>query len=357
VVVFVYARWVGDDLRVDMRRLSPGQQEALRMRVVAALREGMTGAEAVRVFGVSENSIRNWKVRYAFGGAEGLESRRSGRKAGQARKLTPDQERALVEAIIEFEPEQLDLGGKLWTRGKATQLARRLFGVSYTERGMGKLLRRRGLSFQRPDRRAIEANPEAMAEWVQATYPALVERAEREGAVILFADQVGVRSDHLSGSTWGRVGETPTVARTGKRFSLNAMSAISPRGDMRFTVFAGRFDTTEFLTFCTRLISGYDTKIHLVADGHPVHRSKVAKKWMAEHAAQIELHYLPAYAPHLNPDELVNADLKRTLADKTITGRDQMESAVRSFFRRVQKLPGHVRGYFQAPHTIYASTV
>ncbi|WP_203217850.1 IS630 family transposase [Nocardia terpenica] len=348
---------MGDDFRVDMRRLSPGQQEALRMRVVAALRDGMTGAEACRVFGVSENSIRNWKARYAFGGVEGLESRRPGRKSGQARKLTPDREAALVEAIIEFEPEQLELDGKLWTRRKVAALARRLFGVSYTERGMGKLLRRIGLSFQRPDRRAIEANPEAMTEWVERTYPALVERAESEGAVILFADQVGVRPDHLSGSTWGRVGQTPAVARTGKRFSLNAMSAISPRGDMRFTVFAGRFDTTEFLTFCKRLIAGYNgTKIFLVLDGHPVHRSKATKVWMAEHAEQIELHHLPPYAPHLNPDELVNADLKRVLADKTITGRDQMELAVRSFFRRVQKLPGQVRGYFEAPHTIYTST-
>jgi transposase len=340
-----------------MRRLSPGQQEVLRMRVVAALREGMADAEAVRVFGVSANSIRNWKARFAFGGVEGLESRRPGRKAGELRKLTRSQERALIEAIIEFEPEQLDLDGKLWTRRKATELVRRLFGVSYTERGMGKLLRRMGLSFQRPDRRAIEANPEAMAEWVNVTYPALVKRAESEDAVILFADQVGVRPDHLPGSTWGRVGQTPTVTRTGKRFSLNAMSAISPRGDMRFTVFTGRFDTTEFLAFCRRLISGYDTKIHLVLDGHPVHRSKATKKWMAEHAEQIELHYLPAYAPHLNPDELVNADLKRTLADKTIIGRDRMELAVRSFFRRVQKLPDHVRGYFHGPHTIYASTI
>ncbi|MFF0501946.1 winged helix-turn-helix domain-containing protein [Nocardia aobensis] len=148
-----------------MRRLSPGQQEALRMRVVAALREGMADAEAVRVFRVSVNSIRNWKARFAFGGVEGLESRRPGRKAGELRKLTRSQERALIEAIIEFEPEQLDLDGKLWTRRKATELVRRLFGVSYTELCMGKLLRRMGFSFQRPDRRAIEANPEAMAEW------------------------------------------------------------------------------------------------------------------------------------------------------------------------------------------------
>ncbi len=332
------------------------------MRVVGALRDGkgwdgMTAAEAVRAFGVSENSIRNWKARYAFGGVEGLESRRPGRKVGEQRKLSPDEEQALIEAIIAHEPDQLDLDGKLWTCRKVAELTRRHFGVSFTERGMAKLLRRRGLSFQRPDRRAIEANPEAMAEWVQTTYPALAKRAKNEGAVILFADQVGVRPDHLSGATWGRVGQTPTVARTGKRFSLNAMSAISPRGEMRFTVFAGGFDTTEFLTFCKRLITGYDTKIHLVVDGHPAHRSKATKKWMTDHADEIELHYLPAYAPHLNPDELVNADLKRTLADKTLVNRDQMDLAVRSFFRRVQKLPQRIRAYFQAPHTIYASTV
>lgn len=348
---------VADDLRVDMRKLPPREQEAVRRRVVGALRDGMSASEAVRVFGVSANSIRNWKARFAFGGAPGLESGRGGRKTGEQRKLTASQEAALMEAIIDFEPEQLELGGKLWTRRRVAQLAGQLFGVSFTDQGIGIVLRRNGLSFQRPDRRAIEADPEAMAEWVEVTYPELVKRAKAEDAVILFADQVGVRPDHLSGSTWGRVGQTPTVARTGKRFSINAMSAISTRGDMRFTVFAGRFDTAEFLTFCRRLINSYDTKIHLVLDGHPVHRSKAAKAWVSAHADRIELHYLPAYAPHLNPDELVNADLKRALADQSITTRTQMEQAVRSFFWRVQKLPGHVLGYFRGPYTIYASTV
>lgn len=327
------------------------------MRVMGAIRDGMTGAEAQRVFGVSEGSIRNWRNRFAEGGVEGLESARPGRRLGDGAKLSQSQAEALVDALVVFCPEQLDLGGLLWTLRKVAELCRRLFGVSFTEQGMGKVLRRMGFTFQRPDRRAIEANPEAMAEWVQVTYPALAERAKAEDSVILFGDQVGVRSDHLSGRTWGRRGRTPTVARTGKRFSLNAMSTISPRGDLHFTVFRGRFNTPVFLEFLTRLLGQHDTKVHLVLDGHPVHRSKAVKAWAAERADRIELHFLPAYAPHLNPDELVNADLKRTLADQVITTRDQMEISVRSFFHRVQKLPGRVRGYFQAPHTVYASTV
>ncbi|MEV0544358.1 helix-turn-helix domain-containing protein [Nocardia salmonicida] len=88
----------------------------------------------------------------------------------------------------------------MWTRRKVAELASQQFRSSFTEQGIGQLLRRMGLSFQRPDRRAIEANPEAMATWVADTYPKLVRRAREEDAVILFADQVGVRSDHLSGT-------------------------------------------------------------------------------------------------------------------------------------------------------------
>lgn len=79
------------------------------------------------------------------------------------------------------------------------------------------------------------------------------------------------------------------------------------------------------------------------------------QEWVAERSDRIELHFLPAYAPHLNPDELVNAGLKRTLADQVITDRTQMERSVRAFFLRVQKLPVRVLGYFQAPHTSYAA--
>lgn len=141
---------------------------------------------------------------------------------------------------MDYEPDALELGGKLWTRRKVCVLAGRLFGVPFTEQGMGKLLRRMGFSFQRPDKRAIEADPAAMREWVDETYPTLRERARAEGAVVLFGDQVGVRSDQMAGRTWGRKGQTPVVARTGNRFGFSAMSTISTRGELHFTVLRGR---------------------------------------------------------------------------------------------------------------------
>jgi hypothetical protein len=224
-----------------------------------------------------------------------------GRQAGELTKLSASEAEALVGSIVDYEPEDLELGGKLWTRRKVCVLAERLFGVSFAEQRMGKLLRRMGFSFQRPDKRAIEADPEAMREWVEKTYPALRERARSEGAVILFGDQVGVRSDQLSGRTWGRKGQTPAVARTGNRFGLSAMSTISTRGDLHFTVFRDKFNAEVFIAFLDRLLGQFGEKIHLVVDGHSAHRAKKVAAWVAERSDRIELHFLPAYAATPQP--------------------------------------------------------
>lgn len=323
---------------------------------MAAVRDGMSIAEAVRVFGVSRGSVRNWKARFDTGGAVGLDSGTPGRRVGEQTKLSTSEADALVGSIVDYEPDDLELGGKLWTRRKVCVLAERLFGVSFTEQGMGKLLRRMGFSFQGSDKRAIEADPEAMREWVEETYPALRERARSEGAVVLFGDQVGVRSDQLSGRTWGRKGQTPTTARTGNRFGLSAMSTISTRGDLHFTILRDKFNAEVFIVFLDRLLGQFEEKIHLVVDGHSAHRAKKVAEWVADRNDRIELHFLPAYAPHPGPDELAGADLKHTLADQVITDRAQMERSVRACFHRVQKLPTRVLSYFQAPHTKYVSS-
>jgi transposase len=132
------------------------------------------------------------------------------------------------------------------------------------------------------------------------------------------------------------------------------MSAIATTGTLYFTIFPDRFDAATCIAFFTKLTGHFGgRKIHLVLDNHSVHRSKAVREWVEAHAESIELHFLPAYAPHLNPDELVNADLKRQLADRVITSRQYLAAETRSVLRSIQKLPARIVGYFQAPHTNY----
>ncbi|XUZ25114.1 transposase [Streptomyces sp. RMIT01] len=135
---------------------------------------------------------------------------------------------------------------------------------------------------------------------------------------------------------------------------MNAMSAISPRGRMHFMVFTESFDAKVMCRFLDRLVGHFDHKAHLIVDRHSARRSKTVRAWLADHQDQIELHFLRSYSPELNPDGLVNADLKRSLPH-THRARNQAELAAetRRFFHRRQRQPHIVRGYFGGPHVRY----
>jgi transposase len=201
----------------------------------------------------------------------------------------------------------------------------------------------------------VERDPEAVARWHQETWPKVRAKAKADGGEILFADQVGIRSDQVTGRTWGEKGKTPVVRRSGNRFSVNAMSAISTKGRMHFMVFAESFTAEVMCRFLDRLAGHFDHKVHLVVDGHSAHRTKKVHDWLAAHPDDVELHFLPPYSPELNPDELVDADLKHSLP-RQHRARDQAELAAetRRFFHRRLRQPHIVRGYFGGPHVRYA---
>ena len=168
----------------------------------------------------------------------------------------------------------------------------------------GRLLRKLGLSPQRPLYRAYQQNPEAVARWKAETYPAIRAEAARVGATVYFVDEAGVRSDYHAGTTWAPVGQTPVVATTGDRFGINLISAVTAKGKLRFAAYDGSLNGPVFIDFCRRLLHDTPGLVFLVLDGHPVHRSKAVKQFAASTNGRLRLFFLPGYAPELNPDEL-----------------------------------------------------
>lgn len=110
----------------------------------------------------------------------------------------------------------------------------------------------------------------------------------------MFADQVGIRSDQVTGRNWGAQGQPPVMHRTGNRFSVDATSAISTKGRMRFMIFTELFDAKIKCRFLYRIVGHFGRKVHLVVDRHSAHRSKTTRAWLADHKDQIELHFLPS---------------------------------------------------------------
>jgi transposase len=340
----------------DARSLSPEAQEDLRRRVVAAAAGGMTQAEAARVFAVSPQSVSRWMAAWRKRGSRGLAGRRRGRRPGEQKTLSTRQQRKLRYAVCEHTPAVYGLDGLVWTRKAVAALIEVRCGLRLSLRTVGNYLRGWGLSPQKPIRRAYEQDPEAVRRWLGEDYPAIAARAGREKALVLWLDQTGIRAVAPVGTTWAPVGKTPVVAKTGKRFSINAMCAIGNKGELYFTVYTGSFNAGVFVPFLERLVKHVGRKVHLIVDGHPVHRRKTVLRWVADRSSAIEVHFLPGYSPELNPDEILNADLKRTVSTSAAPRTPvELELVVRSFLHRLQKLPERIRSYFGKPEVRYAA--
>jgi len=338
----------------DTRCLAPSAQEALRFRVVRAIRAGMKKAVAARTFGVSRTAIDRWLRIVELGNITALRSKPRGRPKGT--RLASHRAATTVRLITDRCPDQLKLPFALWTREAVQQLLAERFGLEVSVWTVGRYLAKWGLTPQKPLRRAYERDPVAVQRWLDEEYPAIEKQAQAEKAEIHWGDQMGLRSDHQTGTSYGRRGQTPVVPGTGQRFRCNLMSTITNRGELSFMVFKQNFSGAVFIKFVRRLLRLRRRKVLLIVDRHPVHRSAEVQRWLARHAARLELFFLPGYSPDLNPDEFLNQDVKsNALGRQRPATRAEMIDGVRSYLRSTQRQPAIVKSYFHAESVHYAA--
>ena len=340
--------------KLDTRRLSPDAQEQIRVRVITAVRGGLKKAAAARAFGVSRTSIDAWLDKVARGNITSLRSQPRGRP--REARLPAHQAATIVKQITDRTPDQLKLPFALWTREAVRDLIAQRTGLQVSVRTAGRYLKRWGFTPQKPLRRAYERDPVAVARWKQEEYPAIVQQAKAEKAEIHWGDQLGARSDHQTGRSYGRRGQTPVIPGTGQRFRANLMSSITNRGHLCFLVFAGSFNAEIFIRFCRRLLRQRRRRVFLIVDGHPVHRSGAARDWLHAHRERIRLFFLPGYSPELNPDEYLNNDVKTNAVGRQRPAtKPELIANLQEYLRDTQRRPNIIRNYFQAEPVQYAA--
>ena len=205
--------------------------------------------EVAAALGLHRKTVYGWLAKYREGGKDAL---RAQPVPGRPPKLSGPQLSRLYTFIVGQDPRQMQFEFALWTREMVRELIRREFGVALSVVSVGRLLRKLGMSLQRPLHRAYQQNPEAVERWKNEEYPAIRAQAEAEGATIWFADEAGIRSDYHAGTTWSPVGQTPEVKNTGARFSVNMISVVSAKGALRFAVYEGNTNAAVFIDFCKR---------------------------------------------------------------------------------------------------------
>jgi hypothetical protein len=201
----------------------------------------------------------------------------------------------------------------LWTSRAVRDLIALRFGKTLGLSTVQLYLQRWGMTPQKPLARAKERQPAAIAAWLATTYPAIARRARAERAVIYWGDETGISNQDQIGRCYAPKGRTPVVARSAKRVTQSMISAVSNRGLMRFMLYDGALNAGRFIAFLRRLIKDAGQKVVLIVDNLKVHHAAKVTDWATAHAHEIELCYLPAYAPDHNPDEYLNNDLKQQL--------------------------------------------
>ena len=335
----------------DGRQLPRKAKEQLRVAAVKRVEAGESPEFVAAGLGINRRTIYRWIEAFHYGGESALKAKPI---PGAPPKLDAKQMARLARIVYTKNPLQLNFEFALWTLAMIRVLIRREFAVSLSEVSVGRLMRRLGFSPQRPLYRAWQQDPALVERWRAEDYPKIAARAKREGALIFFADESGIRSDHHAGTTWAPVGQTPVVKATGARYGLNMLSALNALGHFRFMTVDGRVNASVFRDFLKRLITGMERKIFLIVDGHPAHKAKLVSRFVEDNADAIELFFLPPYAPELNPDELAWAHIKTRIAKATTQTKDELKAMVERVMHRLQKMPEIVAGFFHAPTCAYA---
>lgn len=337
---------------MDGRRLDHKTREKIRTRAVRQVEAGESPEVVIKALGFHRSCIYDWIAKYREGGTAALKTKKI---RGRPPKLNGKQLKELYDLITLKNPLQLKFKFALWTRSMIRDLIWTRFGVSLSEVSVGRLLRKLGLSPQKPLRRAYQQNPEAVERWKKEEYPAIQAEAKIQGAEIFFADEASVRSDYHSGTTWAPVGKTPVVEATGARFRLNLISAISAKGTLRFMTVDGRMTAAKFIDFLRRLLDRAERPIFLIVDGHPAHRSSAVRTFVESTNGALQLFFLPSYSPELNPDEQVWNHLKNhRIGRLTVRGPGDLRRQALACLRALQKLPGKVASFFHHPELRYA---
>lgn len=338
-------------MELDGRKISREAQSEIRKRAVLRVEAGESPEEVIRTLGLHRSNIYRWLARYQEGGLEALGVRKA---PGKESKLSERELKRLYDIITNKNPLQLSFEFALWTREMIREVIQDEFRVTLSVGTVGRLLKTIGLTPQKPVYKAWEQDEGRRKEWTEQLFPELQAAAKREGAVIYFGDEAAVRSDRHYGTTWAPKGQTPVVARTGARFGVNMVSAVSANGGFRFMTFEGTMNADRFIEFLQRMLHNMERKVFLVLDGHAVHKSAKVKRFVESTNGQLRIFILPPYSPDLNPDEWVWNWLKNhKLGKASFNGPDQLREKVHHYLKKLQSAPELIMGFFRDPNLAY----
>jgi transposase len=339
--------------KIDGRTLNHKALEHLRILAVKrVIEDGDAPSDVMKSLGFCRTAIYPWLRTYEDKGMEALVEKIA---QGPESKFTERQRQQVKGWILGKDPRQYGFDFGLWSRRIVQSLIKERMGIECGLTAVGRLLASLDITPQKPLRRAYERDPEAVALWEKETYPKLRKRAKRIGARIFFSDEAGFQSDPVLGRTYGLKGKTPVVTTSGQRQSLNVISAVNARGEFWAVTYTGKLNAESFVAFLQNFMDSQAGRIFLIVDGHPAHKANIVKSYIRSLKGRLELHFLPPYAPDLNPDEFVWSYMKNNgVSKKPLKKNESLQSRIDQDLNGIRGNRKLVKSFFHADSVVYA---
>lgn len=332
----------------DARKVDKKTLQYLRNRAIKLREAGKTNKEGAQLLGIAPETASRWYSAYKRDGKKALVVKKTGRPKKSGKLLTDEQERDIIQKLIDTTPKQLKFKFALWTREAVKELIKHQTGIDMAISTVGYYLKRWQFTSKKPIKRAYERKDENIKRWLEKDYPKIKEEAKKEDAVIWWADETSCVSipTNLKGYALKGAKIKPVLQHPAKKFKINMINAITNTGKMMFSLYEESINVERFIEFLQKVIDSSHKKVYLIVDNLRVHHPKRVKAWIKKHKKYIKLFYLPPYAPEFNPDEYLNQDYKKNANKNSIPSNIQeLKTNTENFMNELSKNEKKVANY------------
>ena len=322
--------------KINLKRATYEQLCLIWKQVIVLKKKSYIGTEISDLTGMPENRISQiWQMYLKTGKIP--KPKKRGRKVGDGKLLSLEQETEIKRIIIDKNPDQMKLACYLWTINAVRELIRQKYDIQLGKETIREYLQSWGMSSQRPAKRAYKQDEKAVEAFKNEAYPEIQKRAKMENAEIYFGDETGINNQAYNPRGYAPKGQTPVVKVEVSRKRVNMMSAVSPSGHHKFKLYEDSTTQQKLIEFMAALVKDKrKNKIYLILDNLKVHHGKLVLAWLEEHKDEIEVFYFPSYSPKINPDEYLNQILKQDMgAGIPPRNEKQITKKIMSFMERL----------------------
>lgn len=315
-----------------------------KILAIKSLNSGVSVQHTASIHRCNRTTIWRWMKKSNNG--KNLSSLKSKNRSGRP-LIIPEKTLKFFRKDILKAATKFGFETDFWTSKRIQIHLKKRYHIKVTNRTVCRWLKKCKLSYHKPERIYYEANKAKQKKWIETELPIILKFARKKQGILYFEDEASVQLSPVVGKTWGPIGKKLVRTVTGNKSSVAAMSAITRRGDLIFSLLQKKIRSAEIIRFLEQMLRHHPRRhIVVVMDRAKPHTSKITKAFI-EKQRRLHVFYLPARSPKLNPDEKVWSHLKhQELRDHQATTKRALVKVTRRKLNAMSKNKRLIRGIF-----------